>query len=197
MNYGRCAPGLLTELQTYNDVEQAYTSNVIEGNSLTLRKTAEVIEHGITVGGRKLRDYLKAVDHYDAVQRMRAQSAHDTPIGELNVRSHFQCKYSALHMDTAVHGKFGAYVCHIWGLCLSHRRRRIGNGRNQSRNEVPVGHWGMARQAALGLRRDQSTAEWRGLLSRVGIYVSDTSHALADGIVRLNVPFSIALTFMS
>jgi len=41
----------LRQLQKYYDVELTYTSNAIEGNTLTHRETAEVIEHGITVGG--------------------------------------------------------------------------------------------------------------------------------------------------
>ena len=39
----------LRQLQKHYDVELTYTSNAIEGNTLTLRETAEVIEHGITV----------------------------------------------------------------------------------------------------------------------------------------------------
>lgn len=41
----------LLALQKYYDVDLTYTSNAIEGNTLTLRETAEVIEHGLTVGG--------------------------------------------------------------------------------------------------------------------------------------------------
>ena len=63
-------------------VELTYTSNAIEGNTLTLRETAEVIEHGITVSGKSLRDHLEAVDHYEAVQWMRGLAAADGPIGE-------------------------------------------------------------------------------------------------------------------
>ena len=63
-------PALL-QLQKHYDVELTYTSNAIEGNTLTLRETAEVIEHGITVGGKSLRDHLEAVDHYDAVLSAR------------------------------------------------------------------------------------------------------------------------------
>jgi Fic family protein len=59
--------GALLQLQKYYDVELTYTSNAIEGNTLTLRETAEVIEHGITVGGKRLKDHLEAIDHYDAV----------------------------------------------------------------------------------------------------------------------------------
>ncbi len=33
-----------------------------EGNSLTLRETAEVIEHGITVGGKTLRDHKEVAE---------------------------------------------------------------------------------------------------------------------------------------
>lgn len=77
------SPGALAQLQKHYDVELTYTSNAIEGNTLTLRETAEVIEHGITVGGKSLRDHLEAVDHYQAVLWMRDQAA--APIGETTV----------------------------------------------------------------------------------------------------------------
>jgi Fic family protein len=51
-----------------------------------LRETAEVIEHGITVGGKSLRDHLEAVDHYSAVLWMRELAAKATPINEATVR---------------------------------------------------------------------------------------------------------------
>src|SRR5580704_19160347 len=75
----------LAQLQKHFDVELTYTSNAIEGNTLTLRETAEVIEHGITVGGKSLRDHLEAVDHYEAVQWMRELAAQATPLGENSV----------------------------------------------------------------------------------------------------------------
>ena len=76
----------LLALQKSYDVDLTYTSNAIEGNTLTLRETAELIEHGITVGGKPLRDHLEAVDHYDAVLWMRELAAKDTPIDENTVR---------------------------------------------------------------------------------------------------------------
>ena len=72
----------LAQLQKHTDIELTYTSNALEGNTLTLRETAEVIEHGITVGGKSLRDHLEAVDHYDAVLWMRELAARPIPIGE-------------------------------------------------------------------------------------------------------------------
>jgi Fic family protein len=76
----------LLALQKSYDVDLTYTSNAIEGNTLTLRETAELIEHGITVGGKPLRDHLEAVDHYNAVLWMRELAAKATAIDETTVR---------------------------------------------------------------------------------------------------------------
>ena len=78
--------GALLALQKSYDVDLTYTSNAIEGNTLTLRETAELIEHGITVGGKSLRDHLEAVDHYNAVLWMREVAAGDAPVDEAMVR---------------------------------------------------------------------------------------------------------------
>ncbi len=75
----------LAQLRKYYDVELTYTSNAIEGNTLTYRETAEVIEHGMTVGGKSLRDHLEAVDHYEAVQWMRERASTSVAIGEETV----------------------------------------------------------------------------------------------------------------
>lgn len=77
---------VLLALQKHYDVELTYTSNAIEGNTLSLRETAEVIEHGLTVGGKTLRDHLEAVDHYNAVLWMRELAQKTTPIDENTVR---------------------------------------------------------------------------------------------------------------
>src|SRR5260370_40712476 len=76
------SPGALAQLQKYYDVELTYTSNAIEGNTLTHRETAEIIEHGITVGGKSLREHLEADDHYEDLPWMSGLAAQKTPIGE-------------------------------------------------------------------------------------------------------------------
>src|SRR5450432_3951725 len=78
--------GALAQLQKHYDVELTYTSNAIEGNTLTLRETAEVIEHGITVGGKSLREHLEAVDHYAAILWIRELAAKTSAIDEAAVR---------------------------------------------------------------------------------------------------------------
>ncbi len=48
-------------------VENTYNSNAIEGNTLTLRETALVLE-GVTIGEKPLKDHLEAVGHKDAFE---------------------------------------------------------------------------------------------------------------------------------
>ena len=49
-------------------VELAYNSNAIEGNTLTLRETRMVIEEGITISGKPLREHFEAINHQKAFE---------------------------------------------------------------------------------------------------------------------------------
>lgn len=49
-------------------VEMTYNSNAIEGNSLTLKETFLVVNEGLTVKGKPLKDHLEAKDHHSALQ---------------------------------------------------------------------------------------------------------------------------------
>jgi len=49
-------------------IEMTYNSNAIEGNSLTLKETFLVINEGITVKGKPLKDHLEARDHHLALE---------------------------------------------------------------------------------------------------------------------------------
>lgn len=49
-------------------LEWTYNSNSIEGNTLTLQETKMVIEEGITIKGKSLREHFEAVNHQDAIE---------------------------------------------------------------------------------------------------------------------------------
>jgi Fic family protein len=49
-------------------VEMTYNSNAIEGNSLTLKETYLVINEGITIKGKPLKDHLEAKNHKEALE---------------------------------------------------------------------------------------------------------------------------------
>jgi Fic family protein len=62
---------LLRNLDEWFRVELTYTSNAIEGNTLTRRETAVVIEDGLTVSGKSLKEHMEAVNHARALDHVR------------------------------------------------------------------------------------------------------------------------------
>jgi len=50
-------------LKEYFKIGLTYSSNAIEGNTLTEAETKVVIEDGITIGGKPLKDHLEAIGH--------------------------------------------------------------------------------------------------------------------------------------
>src|ERR1700674_4932114 len=74
------APGGTTNFDHSQDLELTYTSNAIEGNTLTAVETTMVIEQGITVAGKPLKDHLEAIDHFDAIPYVRELARQKAPI---------------------------------------------------------------------------------------------------------------------
>jgi Fic family protein len=68
---------LVQKLKEQFAIEMTYNSNGIEGNRLTLKETFLVINEGITVKGRSLKDHLEAKNHHDAIQYLYDLIEHD------------------------------------------------------------------------------------------------------------------------
>jgi Fic family protein len=64
--YRPLPPETLKSLREYYRVGLTYTSNALEGNSLTESETKVVIEDGLTIEGKPLRDHYEAVGHAKA-----------------------------------------------------------------------------------------------------------------------------------
>jgi len=60
-------------LDEWFKVELTYSSNAIEGNTLSRIETAEVIERGVTavISGKSLKDQLEAINHAKAVELIK------------------------------------------------------------------------------------------------------------------------------
>jgi Fic family protein len=54
---------MLKQVREYFRIVMTYSSNALEGNSLTETETKIVIEDGITIRGRPVRDHLEALGH--------------------------------------------------------------------------------------------------------------------------------------
>ncbi len=81
------APHGLSNLEHVHDLEITYTSNAIEGNTLTASETMLVIEHGIAIDGKPLKDHMEAVDHHEAIRYVRARARQGGPITEMDLRA--------------------------------------------------------------------------------------------------------------
>ena len=51
-------------------MELTYTSNALEGNTLTRQETAVVVEKGLTIGGKSLVEHLEATNHAAALGKV-------------------------------------------------------------------------------------------------------------------------------
>jgi len=60
----------LKQLKEYYRIGLTYSSNALEGNSLTETETKIVLEEGITIGGKPLKDHLEAMGHGEAYDQL-------------------------------------------------------------------------------------------------------------------------------
>ena len=77
---GEMPDALALNLHEWFRVELTYTSNALEGNTLTRRETAMVVEKGITVGGKSLVEHLEATN-----QPKPLIGSHKNPVSRLNI----------------------------------------------------------------------------------------------------------------
>ncbi len=78
--------GVLAKIRHQLRITLTYTSNAIEGNTLSLRETMVVLE-GQTIQGKPLRDHLEAVDHAEAFAFVWSLAETDHPVTAADVRS--------------------------------------------------------------------------------------------------------------
>ncbi len=62
----------INNIEEWNKVELTYTSNSIEGNTLSRKETAQIIEKGITVKGKSITEHLEAINHAKAYEYIKS-----------------------------------------------------------------------------------------------------------------------------
>ncbi len=58
----------MLRIQEALSIEWTYNSNSIEGNTLSLAETRAVLQDGITIKGKSLREHFEAVNHQEAIE---------------------------------------------------------------------------------------------------------------------------------
>jgi Fic family protein/DNA-binding XRE family transcriptional regulator len=53
------------------ELEYTFESNRIEGNTLTLKETDLVINEGLTISGKSMREHLEAINHKEAIEYVK------------------------------------------------------------------------------------------------------------------------------
>lgn len=90
----------LKSLRDYYRVGLTYTSNALEGNSLTETETKVVIEDGLTIGGKPLKDVYEATGHakaYDYLYRLTKGA----PISEADILKIHRLFYAQIDKTNA------------------------------------------------------------------------------------------------
>lgn len=76
----------LKKIEDALSIEYTYESNRIEGNTLTLQETELVVNEGVTISGKSMREHLEAINHAEAVGYIRDFAKKDIEIKESTIR---------------------------------------------------------------------------------------------------------------
>lgn len=86
-SHGRLSPQALERIRRYFRIKNIYNSNAIEGNSLDIGETRQVVEIGLTLTGKSLKDQAEAKNLSAALGMLETlASTPEEPIRERDVR---------------------------------------------------------------------------------------------------------------
>lgn len=91
---------ILKQLQEYYKIGLTYTSNALEGNTLDLAETKVVIEDGLTINGKPMKDHLETLGHADAFNELLELAKSDT-ITEENIKCLHKLFYAKIDSQNA------------------------------------------------------------------------------------------------
>lgn len=84
---GRLTPKILSNIRRYFKIKNIYHSNAIEGNVLSIGETRQVVEHGLTITGKSLKNQTEAKNLKEALDFLEDLAAQPRkPITATNVR---------------------------------------------------------------------------------------------------------------
>src|SRR3990167_2822278 len=76
---------LVKNLDDWLRIELTYTSNAIEGNTLSRQETALVVEKGLTVSGKTLKEHQEAINHAMSLTLVKEQAKSSEKATESNI----------------------------------------------------------------------------------------------------------------
>ncbi|MFM6935750.1 MAG: Fic family protein [Flavobacteriales bacterium] len=91
----------LEKLQEYFQTSYTYESNRIEGNTLSLQETHLVVNEGITIGGKSVREHLEAINHGEAVSLLHDLVRQNVPFNEYRLKQIHQLVLKSIDQQNA------------------------------------------------------------------------------------------------
>ncbi|MDE7355522.1 MAG: Fic family protein [Rikenellaceae bacterium] len=76
----------LRKIEEAYNIEYTYESNRIEGNTLTLQETELVVNEGVTIAGKSMREHLEAINHAEAIDYIRDFAKNNIEISERTIK---------------------------------------------------------------------------------------------------------------
>ena len=98
---GPLSAAAVNRLREQLTVEWIYNSNAIEGSTLSLRETQLILETGITIGGKSLREHFEVINHKDAIDYIEHLAKQDEPLSAFHVRQIHQLVLSHINDESA------------------------------------------------------------------------------------------------
>jgi len=91
---------ILKQIQEYYKIGLTYSSNALEGNTLDLAETKVVIEDGLTINGKPMKDHLETLGHASAFNEL-LELAKSNTITEENIKNLHKIFYAKIDSDNA------------------------------------------------------------------------------------------------
>lgn len=79
-------PDALQKIENAFAIEYTYESNRIEGNTLTLQETELVVNEGVTIAGKSMREHLEAINHVEAIDYIKDFAKGGMEISERTIK---------------------------------------------------------------------------------------------------------------
>jgi Fic family protein len=137
-------PAAVQSLQRWFRIHHVYHSNAIEGNRLTLPETRVVVEDGITVAGKSLKEHAEALNLAHALDFVEELASAEEPLQERLVRELHDIVLRGIEPRSA--GRYRQIPVRITGtdyrppepLVVPERMEQLGRWLEGSETENPV-----------------------------------------------------------
>ena len=99
-NHRPLSEDIVKQIQEYYKIGLTYSSNALEGNTLDLAETKVVIEDGLTINGKPMKDHLETLGHASAFNEL-LELAQSNAITEENIKNLHKIFYAKIYSDNA------------------------------------------------------------------------------------------------